>query len=70
MLLCISSYNFSKTSSQYYICDVLRDLVPTAQFKRHEKHPWGSVTFSKVAGSACFCGCFFVRLQILVQLFL
>ena len=30
--------------------DVLRDLVPFAQFKKHEKHPWRSVTFSKVAG--------------------
>ena len=30
------------------ICDVLRDLVPFVQFKKHEKHPWRSVTFSKV----------------------
>ena len=35
------------------ICDALRDLVPFAQFKKPEKHPWRSVTFSKVAG---FCG--------------
>ena len=33
-----------------FICDVLRDLVPTVQFKEREKHPWRSVTFSKVAG--------------------
>ena len=28
----------------------LRDLVLCAQFKKREKHPWRSVTFSKVAG--------------------
>ena len=27
------------------ICDVLHDLVPFAQFKKREKHPWRSVTF-------------------------
>ena len=32
------------------ICDALRDLVPMVQFKKHEKHPWRSVNFSKVAG--------------------
>ena len=32
------------------ICDVLRNLVPFVQFKKREKHPWGSVTLSKVAG--------------------
>ena len=32
------------------ICDALRDLVPCAQFKKREKHPWRSVDFSKVAG--------------------
>ena len=31
------------------ICDALRVLVPFVQFKTHEKHPWRSVTFSKVA---------------------
>ena len=30
------------------ICDALHDLVPFAQFKKREKHPWKSVTFSKV----------------------
>ena len=29
--------------------DVLRDLVPFVQFKKREKHPWRSVTFSKAA---------------------
>ena len=32
------------------LCDALRDLVSFAQFKQREKHPWRSVTFSKVAG--------------------
>ena len=30
--------------------DALRDLVPFVLFKEREKHPWKSVTFSKVAG--------------------
>ena len=32
------------------ICGALRDLIPFLQFKKREKHPWRSVTFSKVAG--------------------
>ena len=32
------------------MCDALRDSVTFAQFKKCEKHPWRSVTFSKVAG--------------------
>ena len=28
--------------------DALRELVPLVQFKKREKHPWRSVTFSKV----------------------
>ena len=31
-------------------CDVLRDLAPPVHFIKREKHPWKSVTFSKVAG--------------------
>ena len=31
-------------------CDPLRYLVPFVQFKKREKHPWRSITFSKVAG--------------------
>ena len=30
------------------LCDVLRDLVPLAQFKKREKYPWRSVIFSIV----------------------
>ena len=29
--------------------DVFCDLVPFVQFKKREKHPWTSVTLSKVA---------------------
>ena len=31
-------------------CGALFDLVPFVQFKKREKHPWRSVTSSKVAG--------------------
>ena len=31
-------------------CDELRDLVPFVQFLKHEKYPWRSINFSKVAG--------------------
>ena len=31
------------------ICDVLRDLVLFGQFKKREKYPWGSATYTKVA---------------------
>ena len=30
-----------------YICDALHNLVPLVQFKKREKHPQKSVTFSK-----------------------
>ena len=30
-------------------CDALRDLLAFVQFKKREKHPWRSVTLSKVA---------------------
>ena len=30
--------------------NALRNLVPFVQFKKREKHLWGSVTFSKAAG--------------------
>ena len=31
------------------ICDTLRHMAPFAQFKKREKSPWRSATFSKVA---------------------
>ena len=33
-------------NSRYNTCDALRNLVQIVQFKRLEKHPWGSVTKS------------------------
>ena len=38
-----------KVNDKRIICDVLRNFVPFVQFKKHEKHPWRSVNFSKVA---------------------
>ena len=38
-----------KRSLSIHICDVLHDLVPFVQFRKRKKHPWRSVTFSKVA---------------------
>ena len=35
------------------ICDALRNLVSFVQFKKCEKQPWSSVTFSKVASFNC-----------------
>ena len=31
------------------ICGALHDLVAFVQLKKHEKHPWRSVNFSKIA---------------------
>ena len=38
------------TTTMGIISDVLCNLVPFALFKKREKHPWTSVTFSKVTG--------------------
>ena len=40
------------------ICDALRDFVPFVKSKKREKHPWRSVTFSKVAKVTLLHGCF------------
>ena len=47
-------------SKSYFIdSGALRDLVPFEQFKKREKHPWKSVTFSKVLLKATLlCGYF------------
>ena len=37
------------TTDYLNICDALRDLVPFVPFKKREKNPQRSVTFSKVA---------------------
>ena len=41
---------FLRYNYGHKISDVLCDLVPFAQSKKRENHPWTSVTFSKVAG--------------------
>ena len=41
--------NFFSLYPNGHIFDVLRNLVSIVQFKKYEKHPWRSVTFSKVA---------------------
>ena len=43
-----SEFTAYKKYSIAYVFDALRDLVPFAQFKKREKHPRRSVTFSKV----------------------
>ena len=35
-----------KYESNNYIWEILRDLVPFDKFKKREKHPWRSATFS------------------------
>ena len=42
--------NRSKNFNTVLIYDALRDLESFAQFKKRNKHPWRSATFSKVAG--------------------
>ena len=37
-----------------FICDALRDLVPFAQFKKREQHPWRSDTFIPHGRFSCF----------------
>ena len=45
-----SCFRYIPNSMMQTLCDVLRDLVPFVQFRKREKRPWKSVTFSKVAG--------------------
>ena len=44
----------SWTAISFPDCDALSDLVPFVQFKKREKHPWRSVTLSKIAGFTFF----------------
>ena len=44
-----------ETVSDIDKCVPLRNLVPFEQFQKREKHPWRSVTFSKVAGHSSIC---------------
>ena len=55
-------YYFNKTILYIFVglfqtrllCDALLYLAPFLQFKEGGKHPWRSVTFSKVAGFSNF----------------
>ena len=42
-----SSITSILVSIDSFLCDALRDLVPFEQFKKREKHLWGSFTFRK-----------------------
>ena len=42
-------FQFSRIDSKFW-CDVLRDLVQSVEFKKHENHSWSSVTFGEDAG--------------------
>ena len=39
---------------KHHIGDALCELIPFVQFLKSEKHPWRSVTFSKVASKVGF----------------
>ena len=42
-------YTFDLVGVSTGMCGALRDLIPFVQFRKREKHPWRSVTLSKVA---------------------
>ena len=42
-------FQFSRIDSKFWY-DVLRKLVPFAQFKKREKHSWRSAAFGKDVG--------------------
>ena len=50
LISCLVGFKVKTFDLYFKICGTLRDLVPFVQFKKHEKHPWRSVNFSKVAG--------------------
>ena len=41
--LCMFCFILLFSEKKMHKCDVLRDLVPFAQFKKHEQHPWKTV---------------------------
>ena len=45
-----SQLNYSSAEKRIDKISVLRNLVTFVQFKKREKHPWRSATFSRVAG--------------------
>ena len=54
----ISRWHHIEFSDVLLANNALRDLVPFVQFQKREKHPWRSVTFSKVAGLTLIHGSF------------
>ena len=50
LTIATSKILFYPTTCQTFIWADLLDLVPFVQFEKREKHPWRSVTFSKIAG--------------------
>ena len=46
----LQNHRLVVTAIGLFICDALRNLVPFAQFKKCEKHPWKGITVGKVAG--------------------
>ena len=45
LLMPYGNFSFLILSSMVMICGALRNLVPCAQFKKCEKHPWRSIIF-------------------------
>ena len=48
----MNKVNLNINNTRMNTLGALCNLVPFVQFKKREKHPWRSVTFSKVAGSS------------------
>ena len=46
-----NNYHLLVINEYSIICGALRDLVPFAQFKKREKHPWRSVNVTKINAS-------------------
>ena len=44
----------SVTHTSNKVCGALRDLIPRAQLKKREKHPWRSVTLKVTLLHGCF----------------
>ena len=45
---CIKGDQWLEMGQLANTCVALGDLAPYTEFQKREKHPWGSVTFSKV----------------------
>ena len=54
LLICRKYFIVSRRFLLHHKCDVLCNLVPLVQFKKHEKHPWRSVLLLvKLKTEAC-----------------